>query len=240
MKVLFLAAGKSERLRPLTEEKTKTLLDIGGKSILDQSLGSLTSKGFKDFAFISGHGSEHLKSELEKQSKKHKFKYDVIHNKMYESMNNCYSVLLALKHLNESFLLVNSDVVYDPNILNKVRNLKETSLVVDDYKKLTPESMKVYVKDGRTTHINKKLIISKSFGEYIGISMIVKKHLYKLKKSLEKVVKEDSNQYYEDGYALMFETVPFRIISTEGKKWVEVDDHSDLKKAQHLLRKKFV
>ena len=112
MKVLFLAAGKSERLRPLTEEKTKTLLDIGGKSILDHSLESLTSKGFKDFAFISGHGSDHLELELKKQSKKHKFIYKVIYNKMYESMNNCYSVLLALKHLNESFLLVNSDVVY--------------------------------------------------------------------------------------------------------------------------------
>lgn len=240
MKVLFLAAGKSERLKPLTRDKTKTLLDIGGRNILDHSLEALTSKGFKDFAFISGHGSDHLKLELKKQSKKHKFIYKVIYNKMYESMNNCYSVLLALKHLNESFLLVNSDVVYDPNILDKVRNLKETSLVVDDYKKLTPESMKVYVKDGRTTHINKKLNIGKSFGEYIGISLIVKRHLSELKKSLEKVVKEDPNQYYEDGYARMFETVPFKIISTEGKKWVEVDDFADLKKAQYLLRKKFV
>src|SRR3972149_870085 len=131
MKVLFLAAGLANRLRPLTDKKTKTLIDVGGKSILEHSLESLTSRGFMDFVFVSGHGHEFLKAEIESLSKKLNFKYAIIFNADFEKKNNCSSVLLALDHLDDHVLLINSDVVYDPAILDEVVDKFDTSLVID-------------------------------------------------------------------------------------------------------------
>ena len=239
MKVLFLAAGLANRLRPLTNKKTKTLIDLGGKSIMEHSLESLINRGFRDFVFVSGHGHEFLKEEIEALSKKLNFKYTIIFNPDFEKKNNSSSVLLALDHLDDHVLLINSDVVYDPTILDEVVDKFDTSLVIDDYKQLTEESMKVFVKDGHVTKINKALAIDESFGEYIGISILHKDTLPALKKALQKVVAETPHLYYENGYDLIFAQIPFKALSTKGKKWVEVDNHEDLVIARKLLKKAF-
>lgn len=239
MKVLFLAAGLANRLRPLTNQKTKTLIDLGGKSIMEHSLESLTSRGFRDFVFVSGHGHEFLKEGVESLSRRLNFKYIILFNQDFEKKNNCSSVLLALDYLDDHVLLINSDVVYDPAILDEVVDRFETSLVIDDYKQLTEESMKVFVKDGCVTKINKALAIDESFGEYIGISILHRDTLPALKKALQKVVAETPHLYYEDGYDLLFARMPFKVLSTKGRKWIEVDNHDDLALARKLIEKAF-
>lgn len=239
MKVLFLAAGLANRLRPLTNKKTKTLIDLGGKSIMEHSLESLTSRGFRDFVVVSGHGHEFLKEESESLSRKLGFKYTIIFNPDFEKKNNCSSVLLAIDHLDDHVLLINSDVVYDPVILDEVVDKFDTSLVIDDYKQLTEESMKVFVKDGYVTRINKALPIKESFGEYIGISILRKDILPALKKAMQKIVAETPHLFYEDGYDLLFAKIPFKILSTKGKKWIEVDNHDDLAIARKLFKESF-
>ena len=206
---------------------------------MEYSLESLTSRGFRDFVFVSGHGHEFLKEEIAALSKKLNFKYTIIFNPDFEKKNNSSSVLLALDHLDDHVLLINSDVVYDPTILDEVVDKFDTRLVIDDYKQLIEESMKVYVENGRITRINKALSISKSFGEYIGISILHKDMLPALKKALQKVVAETPHLYYEDGYDLLFAQIPFKVLSTKGKKWVEVDNHEDLAIARKLFKEVF-
>jgi len=206
---------------------------------MEHSLVSLTSRGFTDFVFVSGHGHEFLKEEIEALSKKLHFKYTIIFNPDFEKKNNSSSVLLALDHLDDHVLLINSDVVYDPTILDEVVDRFDTSLVIDDYKQLTEESMKVFVKDGHVTKINKALAIDESFGEYIGISILHKDTLPALKKALQKVVAETPHLYYEDGYGLLFAQMPFKVLSTKGRKWIEVDNHDDLAIARKLIEKAF-
>ena len=206
---------------------------------MEHSLVSLTSRGFTDFVFVSGHGHEFLKEEIEALSKKLHFKYTIIFNPDFEKKNNSSSVLLALDHLDDHVLLINSDVVYDPTILDEVVDKVDTRLVIDDYKQLTEESMKVFVKDGHVTRINKALPIKESFGEYIGISILRKDILPALKKAMQKIVAETPHLFYEDGYDLLFAKIPFKILSTKGKKWIEVDNHDDLAIARKLFKESF-
>ena len=206
---------------------------------MEHSLVSLTSRGFTDFVFVSGHGHEFLKEEIEALSKKLNFKYTIIYNPDFEKKNNSSSVLLALDHLDDHVLLINSDVVYDPTILDEVVDKVDTRLVIDDYKQLTEESMKVFVKDGHVTRINKALPIKESFGEYIGISILRKDILPALKKAMQKIVAETPHLFYEDGYDLLFAKIPFKILSTKGKKWIEVDNHDDLAIARKLFKESF-
>jgi MurNAc alpha-1-phosphate uridylyltransferase len=48
MKVMLLAAGRGERLRPLTDEHPKPLLEVGGKPLIVWHLERLAAAGFRD------------------------------------------------------------------------------------------------------------------------------------------------------------------------------------------------
>ncbi|MBM4216238.1 MAG: nucleotidyltransferase family protein [Gammaproteobacteria bacterium] len=48
MKAMILAAGRGERMRPLTDERPKPLLDVGGRSLLEWHLAALARAGIRD------------------------------------------------------------------------------------------------------------------------------------------------------------------------------------------------
>lgn len=48
MKAMILAAGRGERMRPLTDECPKPLLTVGGKPLIERHLEALTRAGFTD------------------------------------------------------------------------------------------------------------------------------------------------------------------------------------------------
>ena len=62
MKAIILCGGKGERLRPLTEQKPKPLIELNGKSILGYLLAWLSSSGIKEIYLTTGY----LSSEIEK------------------------------------------------------------------------------------------------------------------------------------------------------------------------------
>ena len=55
MDVFILAAGRGERLRPLTDKTPKPLLEIGGKALIEFHLEALARAGYR--RIIINHGS---------------------------------------------------------------------------------------------------------------------------------------------------------------------------------------
>lgn len=238
MKTIILAAGKSERLRPLTNKIPKCLVEIDKTTILERIVKNCLKSNLDDLIIVSGHGHDYVEKEIEKIKSKYNFKVNIIYNDHFYDMNNCYSLYLGIKNLSEDIITINSDDVFDNNILMKLSKNKNTSLVVDNVKKLTAESMKVYC-DSKITDINKNLDIKKSYGESIGIARIQKEHLNLLKKSLEKIVNNNPDLYYEDAFQVMFEKIDFKPHNTDGLKWTEIDTASDLKIAKKLIKNNF-
>ena len=48
MKAMILAAGRGQRLAPLTDKVPKPLIDIGGQTLIERHLSALSTAGFKD------------------------------------------------------------------------------------------------------------------------------------------------------------------------------------------------
>lgn len=55
MKAVILAAGKGTRMRHLTEDKPKPMVDIGKELILERILGSIRDAGIQDFIVVTGY-----------------------------------------------------------------------------------------------------------------------------------------------------------------------------------------
>lgn len=69
MRAMILAAGRGERLRPLTDKIPKPLLDIGGKSLIEVHLDKLANAGFREVIINLAHHGEMIQQSLGDGSK---------------------------------------------------------------------------------------------------------------------------------------------------------------------------
>lgn len=64
MRAMILAAGRGERLRPLTDATPKPLIEAGGKPIIEHQLDRLARAGFREVVINTGHLGEQLPAAL--------------------------------------------------------------------------------------------------------------------------------------------------------------------------------
>ena len=60
MRAVILAAGRGSRMKNLTDDRPKCLVELKGKALLDWQLESLRASGIREIAVISGYKSELL------------------------------------------------------------------------------------------------------------------------------------------------------------------------------------
>lgn len=64
MKVLILAAGRGERMRPLTDHTPKPLLEAGGKPLISHVIEGLVAGGFRDLVINTAHLGHMIEAHL--------------------------------------------------------------------------------------------------------------------------------------------------------------------------------
>ena len=64
MKAMLLAAGRGERLRPLTDRTPKPLLEIGGRTLIEWQIGRLRRAGIRDFVINLAHLGAQIEAAL--------------------------------------------------------------------------------------------------------------------------------------------------------------------------------
>lgn len=233
MKALILAAGLGTRLRPLTNTRPKSMVEVNGKPILFKQIDNLLENGVEDITIIAGYKSEMMIEAINKSYKNIK----IIINDVYDKTNNMYSAYLALDDIyGNEFLLMNADVFYDTAILKElIKNEYVNSIVVEEgiY---NDENMKVSCVDGKIMEISK--IVSED--DAYGVSIDV----YKFSKEGSKVFYDKVKEYIEDTKELnqwtevalneVLKLIEFRPCPLKGR-WIEIDDHDDLKMAVNIF-----
>jgi len=64
MRAMILAAGRGERLRPLTDTTPKPLLDINGKTLIEYHLERLANTGFREIVINLAHQGDMIRDAL--------------------------------------------------------------------------------------------------------------------------------------------------------------------------------
>ena len=112
---LLLAAGLGSRLAPLTDAVPKCLVAVSGVPILERLVRALDAHGFRRLVIVTGYKAEIIREYLGERFGGIAIEY--VLSPCFETTNNIYSLWLARRLIDEPFLLVESDVVFDEQLL---------------------------------------------------------------------------------------------------------------------------
>jgi choline kinase len=226
-KAIILAAGKSKRLGALTENMPKCLLPLGSKTILEHQIENLRLNGISDITIVTGFCEEMIRKSCGSS-----FRY--VSNPVFDKTNSIYSLWLALKQIQDGVIVLNSDVVFHPDILAELTGSPyHDALTVSFQDDMGAEEMKVKVKEGKIYDISKGIDPDEADGENVGIVKFSAEGVKVLFKKVDELVKQGVVNAWAP---LVFQKIclyhDLYCVSTEGLPWIEIDFPEDLEKAR--------
>lgn len=238
MKAIILAAGIASRLRPLTDTMPKCLLKIGRRCLLQRAFDGLIVNGVNEFVVVTGYRHEQLEDFLGLHYPDQKIHF--IYNEVFASTNNIYSLWLTRSEADgQEVLLLDSDILFDPQIVTRVLASKKSNVLALNNHPLSEEEIKVIVdENGEVKEISKVCSIKQSIGESIGIEKMSPVYTAALFKELEHMILKEGldNIFYERAFErLIPQGHTFGVIDTTDLYSVELDTVEDFKEAQKLI-----
>ena len=234
MKALIIAAGQGSRLRTWEGERPKPLYKVAGLTLIERTILSAKKAGITEFVIVIGYKGEVIRRRLEKRQVKLGVTIQFVENPDWTKSNG-HSVLKARGFLNDDFILMMSDHVFDGKILTGLMREKirpgEVLLAVD--RRISeifdlPDATKVKTQDGAIVSIGKEI------PDYNAIDTGLFLCSTGVFAALEKACSEGSGSLSE----------AIRILALQGKAktsaigpffWQDVDTPESLKHAEKLL-----
>jgi len=242
MKALIIAAGRGSRLEGLTKDEPKPLIQLLGLSLIERVILTAKQAGIDEFIIVVGYLGEKIKERLG-NGDKYGVRVTYIENREWQRGNGL-SVLKAKESLNENFVLLMSDHIFDVRILRELLNYDTRSsvvLAIDRRKPLSGDT-KVLEERGRIIDIGKDIEESNCCID-TGISLCSPR----IFSHIEEAVKEGRAEL-ADGIAKAAENEDAEIFDItqinsyipsmrkEAKPfWIDIDTGEDLIKAKNLL-----
>lgn len=251
MKVIILAAGQGTRLRPLTDNKPKCMVEINGVSIIDRQLQVMHNCGINDehITIITGYRSDVLQEKFKKTE------INIIKNEEFESTNMVCSLMCASKVMEQEddILISYGDIVYKEEVLQAILHVEDEGAVVvddgwyaywsdrcenplDDAETLMYDSSDYLIEIGQKT-----TKLEKVQSQYIGLMRFRKDGLKKMLNLAKEAEERTKNGLLlwrtERTYQKMYMTDLLQGLIDEGEKlkavhiqrgWFEVDSCEDL------------
>ena len=112
MRAMILAAGRGERLRPLTDSVPKSLVEVRGESLLERHLENVRAAGIRNVVINLGWLGEQI---VQRVGSGKRYGLDVIYSEEGDNiLETGGGIHKALPHLgSDPFLVVNADIYTD-------------------------------------------------------------------------------------------------------------------------------
>lgn len=238
MKAIILAGGPSSRLRPITNNLPKCLLKFGKKAIVDYQVETLKNNEITDIVVVIGFQAKKLSSYLVKHHPDANFIF--IENKRFTETYPAYGLWLAKDYLDEAVVFLVSDLLCDPEIIERViKCRKPTATAVQQNPWDEEEANVILGKDKVVLEIGKQIGQELSDGEFLGATKLGKTFNKKFKKSLNDFVKnQELKKFVTDAMNLTIQRgAKMHAVDVSDLKAIEIDTIEDYKKAKKIFKK---
>ena len=226
MKIIILAAGIGSRLgNPFPKPLTKL---NNNKSIMQMMTENISNTFDTDMInLVVGFKKDLIMESFPNLT--------YVYNQYFDQTNTAKSLLKAVKkYRKESILWMNGDIVFDKNILIRLKEYidNDISFVAVNTSKVAEEEVKYTVKDGSIEKLSKQ--VENGLGEAVGINFISATYVEKFIKRLEECRDYD---YFEKALETAIEKDDFIIkpVDISDFNCIEIDFEEDLKNANNLI-----
>ncbi|AOV94442.1 hypothetical protein AQV86_00780 [Nanohaloarchaea archaeon SG9] len=231
MKAVILAAGPGTRMRPLTEDCPKGLLELNNESIIERQIRILKDCGLRerDISIVIGYCAEDFRREFENRDIR------LIENEDWSKTDNLYSFKLSRDFAEgKDFLVINGDAIFSKGLIEKTIAIGSSGYPLDME---TPddESIKVEVQDGQMTRI-----LDKDSENYDGVTTevfrISDEDSEKIFDAAEKISEKDKTQWFDSAVDQILDKAQFSAIDVSDQFWREVDNPEELEEVREELK----
>ena len=145
MKAILLAAGRGSRLAPLTDDRPKCLVEVGGAPLLHWQLEALRGSGVREVVVVRGY----CRSLIQGRGLR------LIDNEDWNHTNMVQSLYCALDELSGNVLIAYTDLLYRPEVVDAAKaSAASVGVVVDhDWHRLWQQRMEDPLSDAETMRL---------------------------------------------------------------------------------------
>jgi choline kinase len=236
MKVIILAAGKGERLLPLTKDTPKPLLHLwDGSTILGRQIAAIKENPeIKEVVVVVGHHASKVEKKIPEYASDN-LPVKLVFNPVYDITNNLLSLWMAKYEMDDDFIITNGDNLFKSDVLKKlIRSVGDgIHVTIDRKEKYTEDDMKVTIDSSSNCVINfsKNIGKDKTDGESVGIIKVQgEKHRQAFREALETIVKDIDyrNKYWLEVFNhLSKKGHHIGYVEIDQDDWREIDFHPD-------------
>lgn len=243
MQAIILAAGMGKRLKELTSNATKCMVEVNKVTLIERALSALDQLALEQIVLVVGYKGQKLQEYVNGLDIRTKIVY--VENPIYDKTNNIYSLYLARDYLlKDDTLLLESDLIFEESVLRRLIDHPYPSLaLVARYESwMDGTVVTLDEEDAITGFIGKKdFDFDKTDSYYKTVN------IYKFGKDfsashyvpfLEAYCKAlGHNEYYEQVLKVIahLDKPVIKAARLEGERWYEIDDQQDLDIAESLF-----
>ena len=126
MKAMIFNSGIGKRMEALTKNTHKSLVVLNdGETILERQIRLLSECGIKDFIITTGPYEEKLIAICNRYPN---LNFKFVHNDLYDKTNYIYSFFLAKDYIDDDFLLLHGDLVFNKKLVTDILNDERKSI----------------------------------------------------------------------------------------------------------------
>ena len=171
---LILAAGRGARMGPRGQDIPKGFIEIGGEILITRSLSLLARAGVRRATIVTGY----LAERYDRLAPVPGIEVSTLHNPLFAEKGSFESLRVGLGAMRGAFLLLESDIIYEPRALHTVLSSGHDSVILTSGPTGAGDEVYVWADENggvarfrgmskqRATHADAP------FGELVGISKI--------------------------------------------------------------------
>ena len=239
---IILAAGKGERLSPLTDTTNKVLIEVGPCSVIERMLRILEEAGVAGVTVVTGHCAALVEAHVRDRSGNLPVRF--AYNPDYASSNNIVSLAVGLQALptGTPLLLVEGDLIMSPALIRRMLEANSDAALVEGFRAGLDGTL-VAIEHGMVTRmimgdelhaLDDRFQYSKTVNVTLLSARTVDDHI---RPALSSWIEGGSvDEYYEAVFAELVASgdIELGAVDVGTETWVEIDDAQDLDRARFI------
>lgn len=228
---VILGAGMGLRLEEVGRRTPKGFLRLGERPIVAESIERLAAEGIERILIVTGHHAELYEGLAHERPGLIR----TIHNASYAASGSLYSLWQARASVEEDFLLLESDLIFERRALREVLGHPSPDVLLVSEPTGARDEVWVEERDGRLQDMSKdRSRLGPSLaGELVGITKVSRPFFREMMAVGERLFRESLRVDYElDGLVQAARVRAMKIHLAPGLVWAEIDDLHHLERAR--------